>query len=104
MEAGNLNHRWNEIVTEGPLAPGGSLAIKSQRPRCLRIFSITPSPSIKTKIHIRPLHFFGGIPCVPRPRRLEGSRKSLAKDFSNLTIDKLFILFFYNQYEFRPFD
>ena len=52
------------------------------------------------------LAFFvgGGILCVPRPRRLEGSRKILAKDFSNLTIDKLFILFFYNQYEFRPFD
>jgi len=52
------------------------------------------------------LAFFlaGGILCVPRLRRLEGSRKILAKDFSNLTIDKLFIVFFYNQYKFRPFD
>jgi hypothetical protein len=106
MESGNLNHRWNEIVTEGPFASGGSLNFKSQRPRCLRIFSISSSPSIKTKIHIWPWHcfFWRGILGVPRPRRLEESRKTLAKDFSNLTVDKLFVLFFYNQYEFRPFD
>ena len=41
MEPGNLNHHWNEIVTEGSLALGGSVTFKSQRPRCLRIFSIT---------------------------------------------------------------
>ena len=39
-----------------------------------------------------------------RPRRLEGPCKTLVKNLSNLTIDKLLILFFYNQYEFRSFD
>ena len=38
------------------------------------------------------------------PRRLEGARTISAKNVPNLTVDKIFILFFHNQHEFRSFD
>jgi len=37
-----------EIVTEVAFTLGGGLTFKSQRPRCLRIFSIPSSSSIKS--------------------------------------------------------
>ena len=43
-----------EIVTEGNLTFGGGLNFKSQRLRCLRIFSIASSSSIKTRMRIFP--------------------------------------------------
>jgi hypothetical protein len=44
-----------EIVTEDAFTLGGGLTFKSQRPRGLRIFSITSSSSIKAiyvELHI----------------------------------------------------
>lgn len=46
-----------EIDREGTFSLGGGLTFTSQRSRCLRIFSMTSSSSIKAIIFIFPRHF-----------------------------------------------